>query len=239
MSLSAAAIDRIVANVLNRIDTTATSDPARTLITTPIAATIPSSASTKQVSLNAAVITASEIDLIPANSVVIVQSRAIVTPAAWDAIKQRRVQLQRETARDHSAAGSAATSTYDPSGEIRPLLIVVRNDKVVEQIWAGLTGSWRRELSGCPDDAARLAISEICRGAAPTAVILAEQSYRAACLANRHEQVKAAVVHDVREIQRVRQQIRANVWCIDPVGRSYFELKNVFQQIQQAPKKAK
>jgi hypothetical protein len=76
-----------------------------------------------------------------------------------------------------------------------------------------------------------LAISAICRGETLTVVILAEQVHRAACLSNRNDNVKGAAVTGPGDIKAVRKQLRANVWCVDPGQRSYFELKNIFREI--------
>jgi hypothetical protein len=114
-------------------------------------------------------------------------------------------------------------------------LLVVRNTPSVDQLWTDLNGRWKRELLGCPDDAAKLAIGAICRGETSTVVVLAEQTHRAACLCNRNDKVKAAAVTDTADIKAVRKQLRANVWCVDPGQRSYFELKNLFREIHSKP----
>ena len=101
----------------------------------------------------------------------------------------------------------------------------------MERLWSDLQGAWRRELLGCPDDAAKLAISAIARGETNTAVILAAQTHRAACLANRNEAVKAVAIRDAADVPVVRKQLRANVWCGDPSGRSWFELRNLMRAI--------
>jgi hypothetical protein len=36
-------------------------------------------------------------------------------------------------------------------------------------------------------------------------------------------------------LRLVRKQLRANVWCLDVGARTYFELKNLFREIQSVP----
>ena len=95
---------------------------------------------------------------------------------------------------------------------------------------ARLTGElgagWSREILGCPDDAAALAISAICRGESSGVVILSKQHFRAACRANRNDKVRAVPVGSPAEVKAAREQLRLNVIAIDPTHRSYFELKN-------------
>jgi len=238
MSLSAKTIDRIVENVLNQIGAkgTASTVPPPFSPPRPVSQTAPIS----QVSLPAAVVTAELIQAVPESSLVAVRPRAIITPAAWDAIRQRDIRLERgiaESTASHSANSHSSASVTAQSDVSTPLLIIVHRTPAVRQLEAQLDGNWKREMKGCPDDAAKLAISELSRGAVPGVVIMAEQSHRAACLSNRHEQVKAVAIHDAGEVKIIRKQLRANVWCINPQNRSYFELRNLIQQIQASSQK--
>ena len=38
-------------------------------------------------------------------------------------------------------------------------------------------------------------------------------------------------VNDAGEVRTIKQQLRANVWCIDPTGRTWFELRNLLRSI--------
>jgi len=251
MSLSTEAIDRIVANVLNQIGTGASVDAAQSAVkairntSADVGQTTatPVNATPAAVSLPGAVITAENINRVPVHSAVIVQPRAIVTPAAWDALRDRRIHLQRGTVGTTEGLSSGdegqKVTPVTINSDLLPLLLIVHNTPAAEQLWQGLSESWRREWSGCPDDAAKLAIGEICRGAAPYVVIFAEQRHRAACLANRHEQVKAVVVQSAGEVKEIRKTLRANVWCVNPAGRSWFELKNLIQHMRAASQKTK
>ncbi|HEX6984734.1 MAG TPA: hypothetical protein VF170_05125 [Planctomycetaceae bacterium] len=148
--------------------------------------------------------------------------KAVLTPSARDYLKTNGIEwaYATRTAGDRKPA----------SGRTRAA-IVVRSTPAVERVVADLLPGSRRELLGCPDDAAKLAIAEIARGGFAEAVIFAEQSHRAACLANRHEAVKAVVVRDATDVAAIRKQLRANVWCLDPTGRGYFELRNLVKAI--------
>jgi len=238
MSLSIEAIDRIVANVLSQIGTgtpVVAVQSAPEVIQNTIANAKAKTTLTNAVSLPGAVITAEDIHQVPVQSTVTVQPRAIVTPAAWDAIRDRQIHLQRGAVETGSRSSNRdedrKTVPVTTISERLPLLVVVRSTPAAEQFWQGRSGSWRREWIGCPDDAAKLAIGEICRGAAPYIVIFAEQIHRAACLANRDERVKAVAVRSAGEVKEIRKSLRANVWCLNPEGLSWFELKNLIQHI--------
>lgn len=241
MNIDAQTIDRIVAGVLKQLsakgngapavlatETRRQGDGAEHSISREAA---PSGAGNGVVAINASVITA---DVLPGGvnneTRVIVPLRAIVTPAAWDAASERGLEIIRDN------AGLAAPFTDAADNELRTaaarLLIVVRHTDAVGRLAEDLRGRWRREPVDCPDDAAALAISGICRGDASMAMIFAEQAHRAACLANRNERVKAAAIRDAVDVPIVRRQLRANVWCLDPTGRGWFELRRLLQAIE-------
>ncbi len=162
--------------------------------------------------------------------------KAILTPSARDFIRERGLRIDRGAGASggggaNTVAQVAAPPSINAQPTNQPVLIVVRNTDAVTRLWNDLQSTWTRELVGCPDDAAALAIREVSRGAIKTAVILAEQTHRAACLANRNESVKAVAVRDAGEIALVRRQLRANVWCIDPTPKSWFELRNVLKAV--------
>lgn len=167
-------------------------------------------------------------------AVVEVGARALVTPAAWDYLREHGLTLRRCGEPNVNERAATLPHSFTAPGRLAGLLIVVRSTPAVERLWESLQESWRRELLGCPDDAARLAISALSRGETSLAVILAAQTHRAACLANRHETVKAVAVRDAAEVRLVRRQLRANVWCADPDEQSWFELRNLFRAIEKS-----
>jgi hypothetical protein len=156
-------------------------------------------------------------------AVVTVGLNSLVTPAAHDFLRARGLTLRR--------AQDKPNSNHEPMAPLPPLLIVVRSTPAVDRLWQDLQATWKRELLGCPDHAAKLAISAITRGEASPVVILAEQTHRATCLANRNEKVKAVAVAEVSCVMAVRKQLRANVWCIDPSHRNWFELRRIASEV--------
>ncbi len=152
---------------------------------------------------------------------IIVPAKAILTPTAHDYLKATKAQLVRATTASPSSIPSAAAP-----GITSWKLITVTSTPAVARLSGELGAGWSRELLGCPDDAATLAISTLCRGESGGVVILSKQHFRAACRANRHDKVRAAPVSCPAEVQAAREQLRLNVIAIDPTGRSYFELKN-------------
>jgi hypothetical protein len=166
--------------------------------------------------LSQAIITAEVLEAnVPKGSrQVTIGPKAIVTPTALDVVRLRHLWLQREA----SVKGAVATA-------VRRLAIVVRSTPALDRLLLEEPGTWRRELLGCPDDAAALATSAICRGEADVIAIFAAQHYRAACRANRSDRVRAVALKAVEELAVATSQLRVNAVCIDPTGRPEFELR--------------
>ena len=221
--LDTAAVDQIVANVLKQLSAGGTAVPGREVRDERQE---PATASGSPLSslvthLTDRIITG---DLLAekANGAkqIIIPAKAILTPTAHDFIKTHRVQVTR-------GGGAAAVSR---SGEVSLTtwkLITVTSTPAVARLSGELGAGWSREILGCPDDAASLAISSICRGDAGGIVILSKQHFRAACRANRNDKVRAVSISSPAEVKTAREQLRLNVIAIDPTNLSYFELKNI------------
>ena len=216
MTLNTAAIDRIVANVLSTLSPqVATAAPAADEQKSAVPAS----------RLSEAVITAEHLEQCSLGQKIELSAKAIITPAAQDVIRDRQLQVYRISAGEKSASNSHTLPAINKLSAA-----IVRHTSAIAQALEE-TASVRKELVSCPDDAAKYAISEICRGEATSVLIFAEQTHRAACLANRNQKVKAVAVRDQADVVAVKKQLRANVWCFDPTDRSYFELRNIFKAI--------
>ncbi|MEW4529096.1 hypothetical protein [Maioricimonas sp. JC845] len=237
MSLDAATIDRIVANVLSQLGSTpaaATDAPASDVAAAPAPSVSPAPSAPAPVRLDEAVITADVLERQAAGaSVVEVGKKAVITPAARDTARERRIEIIR-TGESPKANAQPTAKTVRPEakpGSPSALACVVRHTDAVDRVLDDVLPGARKELLGCPDDAAKLAISALCRGETGQVLIFAEQTHRAACLANRNSKVKAVAIRDVLDVKAIRKQLRANVWCIDPADMSWFELRQLLRTI--------
>jgi hypothetical protein len=229
-------IDRIVAGVLTQLggETSRAAEQGTTETRRHGEALKVERSALRQIEFTERVITAALVAELPEQTgAVIVDAKAIVTPAAWDVAKLRGLHIDRKTT---GIAGTAPKhSTLNPQYSTPPLLIIVHHTDAVARLWDDLQSGWKREFLGCPDDAARLAIAEISRGGVSQVVILAEQTHRAACLANRHEAVKAVGIRDIADVQATKTQLRTNVWCLSPKDKSWFELRRLFSSFVPKP----
>lgn len=235
MSLDSAIIDRIVSGVLTQLGSAAPRADGGSVRTESRSHATESrvhSRESRAVRLDARIVTAEIVDGIDSSATtVVVTPRAIVTPAAWDVAKLRGLSIDRRA--PAAAPQQSPLSTLD--SRLSSFLIIVHHTDAVGRLWDDLQGTWRREFLGCPDDAAKLAIAELSRGGVSRVVIVAEQTHRAACLANRHESVKAVAIRDAADVQAIKTQLRANVWCVSPRNKSWFELRRLFSSLDPRP----
>lgn len=157
---------------------------------------------------------------------VIVRARAIVTPSARDWLRHNNVELIR---------GATATTA---SAEMTSDQLVITHsasqtiDRVLEDAGRQSSGGWNRNNVVSAGDAAKKAIGELRRESSRVIVVLTSEPEVVACLANRNEKVKAAVVADAAAVARVKSGLCGNVFVIDPARRSFFELRNMLRRVE-------
>lgn len=160
--------------------------------------------------------------------------KSILTPSAHDLLRSRKV----EWSRDGVTAPSAS------AGGFRWLAVVASAGPVVQSVIGELKrsgGGWKHELVGLPREAAELSAGAISKAEADGVIVFTDQPEQVACLANRNRKVRAAAVQDVLAVDRVREQLGANLLCVSPQGRTFTELRNIVRRFTvarpQAPAK--
>lgn len=155
-----------------------------------------------------------------------ISPRAIVTPSAKDWLRQNKIGLTRE----------AMLATASPSKTSDRLVIVHSTNQVIDLVLedaARLTnGGWKRKNVETVDEAAKKVVGELRRESSRVIVVLTSEPEVAACLANRNEQVRAAVVADAAAVGRMKSRLDGNVFVIDPAERSFFELRNLLRRVE-------
>jgi hypothetical protein len=212
MSVDSSLVDRIVRGVLHGLQAPSTASRP----SAPVPASAAPATSASSVRLTEAVVTADVLEgRVPRGSrEIIVSPKAILTPAALDVVRSRRLWVQRES-----------TSKSAQPAAVKRLAVVVRSTPGLDRLLLDRKLEWRRELLGCPDEAATLAGGELARGEADVVAIFAAQHFRTACRANRSDRVRAVAVKTLDELTAARSQLRVNTVCIDPTGRADFELR--------------
>jgi hypothetical protein len=169
--------------------------------------------------------------------------RAILTPAAKDWLKQHRVTVRSLTPgspADSATRGSATVpSTVGlASPTARGQLLVMSVTPAVESLLAGWSRQkigWSYQVTGTAAETAELAVRAICTAELQRVCIVTTSAAAVAGLANRNSRVRAAVVHQLREMTELEQQWSPQVWVMSPTGRSWSELRSFVATIAAWP----
>lgn len=240
MSFEAVEIERIVAQVMERLlaappaarsvePSAAPAAPAaqvpepRSAVANPNASSHPS----QVIRLTEAVITADVLQsCINGAKTVQIGARAVLTPSARDFLRTRNIQCTRD------AAGNTGAGASGSPAETRWQAVISKANSQVEAVVKNLQAAgeaWETRLTGLPAEAARQGMSALCRGEAAGIVVFADQPEVVACLANRNTRVRAAAVWNAQQIAAAAQHLGANLLAIDPVGKSFFELRTMLK----------
>jgi ribose 5-phosphate isomerase RpiB len=163
---------------------------------------------------------------------IVIGAKSILTPSARDFLNSRGLDCKRQEA-DGTSTSARTAARIDWKA------IVVQSTPAVvaalDDAGRSTTDHWERELAGTVAEAVAFGVSVVSRAEAVGVVIFSNQAEAAACRANRNRQVRAAVVGDAQSVRRVKSQLGANLFCIAPAGKSYFELRNLLREIGGPP----
>lgn len=151
--------------------------------------------------------------------------RSILTPSARDWLRTNRIDWSLGERVSGNGIGAA-------KGAARWQLIVQSVAPTVKSLSDGFKRNldgWTMELVGQPAEAAILAIGTISKKEHDGVVILSEFAEIIACRANRNERVRAAVISDRRQLELTMTHLGVNVVCINPVGKTFVEMRNLLQ----------
>ncbi len=228
MSLAELDIDAIVQSVLRQMQTDG-GTTATTRDSEPQGSVIGNSS--VPVRISGRVITA---ELLAQQAVagadVLLEPRALITPAARDYLKQHQIRLS--TAVD--SASNIAGRTHSGERTVRWLGLRVATCPAFEGAWQSVarqqewTCEWRSECS--TEEAAETARGELNRGTAEAVLLLTDRVATAACLANRHERVRALAMQHSLDLNGL-QELQPNVVCLSSQGLGFSDYLRMLREI--------
>ncbi len=153
-----------------------------------------------------------------------VAPKAIITPSARDYIKFNNLSIERTGYNDAAVHRSSL---------LRGTIIAAHLPEVVQSFLSNVKqhsqSLWNVEIESGAQDVVSRALSVICRGESPQALVLVKNPHHVACLVNRNAQCRAAVVQSGGDVRRVRNEFGANVICADLVRPTFVGLRNVLR----------
>lgn len=147
---------------------------------------------------------------------------AILTPSARDWLRTKQIVWDRRPGTD----SPAADSTW--------MAVIVHSSGPLQQAVdeAGSQGrQWRKLVTDCPEKAVNTVAAALADNKIAGAAAFTSSPAAVACAMNRRREARSAVVESAACVRRVVGELRANVFCINPEGKSYFELRGLLRAI--------
>ena len=150
---------------------------------------------------------------------------SILTPSARDWLHTKRTAWSRI---EKSGSASGTAQSMRPRWQVI-LQTMTPNLRALQDGLRRWAEGWKIELVGQPSEAIAAANSLISTSECDGVVIFTEQAELIACRVNRNERIRAAVIHDVRQWEQVTSRLGVNVACVNPIGRTFIELRNLLR----------
>lgn len=151
----------------------------------------------------------------------VVSPKAVVTPAAKDLLRERKIELARGTADSKRTSSGklplavgVAETPYDPAALCRE---VKSDSQPLEELAHTGLATVTEEMS-----------EQVARGGR-LGLLLTSNVSAAACLANRQRGVRAAEARCPTSTREAVKGVGVNLLVVNPVGKSTFELKRMIQ----------
>lgn len=151
--------------------------------------------------------------------VLVIASKAILTPTAQDVVRKRELRLVRDGGAEGSSAAksrwkillSAATPESQHAAE--------------DLLKKGLIAS--REIVACTQDAVKQAVTALSRAEVDGIVGLVKEPIRAAAQANQSARIRAAAIANASVLEEAKSELSPNLLWINPQKKSWFELRTL------------
>jgi hypothetical protein len=154
-------------------------------------------------------------------------AKSVLTPSARDFLRSRKVAWERSSAKAvNGKPGAAWQICCVGTGETA--LSAVRSLKSSE---IGACGESLVDAA----TAVRWAVEVLRTNTSAGVLAVVDDPEQAACLANRHAHVRAAVVQIRSDVERVASRMGANLICVRGCGQSFFELRNLLAAVVASP----
>lgn len=196
------------------------------------AAVSPTPGPAKTVAVKDAVVTAAVLERagLADGGVLVVGTKAVLTPSAHDWLRQHRVTWRRGEATIPVTTTPALEQAARPTvrWQVLASTMTATVRSLLEQI-AVSHGGWKRALSGDVHETAAATVQMIQRGETERVLVVAGAADVLACRVNRHVGIRAAVVHSAEHLRAVHPELSPNVVILNPHAKSLMDLRHIVQ----------
>jgi hypothetical protein len=158
---------------------------------------------------------------------IVIGTKSLLTPSARDFLRDRNITWTRDN--NEQSRQQNKTRWLAVTVNVTPATRSAMNEFMKN---GGV--ECRQEICGSTEEAITTAVSAICRADADGVVMITNNADEVACKTNRQRKVRGIVARDTRQVDMAQEQIGANLFCVDPKGKSFIELRNILREITSA-----
>ena len=149
---------------------------------------------------------------------------SIITPSAQDFIRRHGLSLHRAVLAD----------TQDSAVN---WLVMGRPTfgHGIQSTGIDLPSGWRQSIGATVEENITLCATAISRAEIQGAIVLSSRPHSAVCLANRHNRLRAGLVHTAADVSAVSSELGANLYVVHDRQLTRFGLLNIVRTITRQP----
>lgn len=155
--------------------------------------------------------------------------KSIVTPSARDWLNSTKTTWSRQSLHAESNKSIAGGNKSQAARWQLMIQTVTPNVRALQDSLKRQPEGWQVELMGQPMEAVKLASAALSTAERDGIVVISDFAELVACLSNRNERIRAAVVADRKQLELTFQHLGANLVCVNPTGKTFMELRNLLR----------
>ncbi|MFN0195677.1 MAG: hypothetical protein ACKVT0_02970 [Planctomycetaceae bacterium] len=148
--------------------------------------------------------------------------KTILTPSAQDLLRAKGLNWKRV-----AESATRATALASQTWKIILQQVTPQLKTVLEELQKPGSIVWMREIAGTLEEGVGMAVTPLSRAEVTGVMLMTDRPHAAACLANRHAALRAAVVKELSDVESLRSQLGPNMYCLSPQGWGGFALRKV------------
>lgn len=154
---------------------------------------------------------------------VVIGTRTIVTPLAWDLLRSKRVAVRREDkASDTPLSTTWGYAVETPSPLAAAAIRGIERPLAAMESAKGDTIAWLKSIA-----------AQVAKGTPVGAVVVNQEPGLAAYVANTVRGIRAAAVSQPGEVKALQKALGPNVFAV-PLTRTYFELRQIVKLVTES-----
>jgi len=161
---------------------------------------------------------------------ILIAPQTVLTPSARDFLRERNVRHRRQP----SVGNALRAESTDSAKRLWTIIIAATGSPVEEFLQTDGDLAPLCRVAASQTEGFFSAVELTATGEGGVVLICTEPEV-AACRANRNTNIRAAVIRDALQGQRLKQSLGVNLAVIDSTGRNGFEVRHLIQAVIKGP----